>query len=429
MRSARLFPARDDMTGPFETTIDRLGHKGDGVAAGPIFVPMALPGETVSGQVQGDRLDDVRIVTPSSDRVSALCPHYRSCGGCSLQHASDGLVADWKQEIVTSALAAHGLTAETRPIHTSPPRTRRRATLAGTRTKKGALVGFHARRSDTIVPIRDCLILHPDLMQVLPTLEEITRLGGSRSGTLSFTLTRSDAGIDCAVAGGKPLDEALRMGLPKYTDRFARLSWDNETVFTVAAPSQRFGAAHVTPPPGAFLQATEDGEAALCAAIKDAVGPANNIADLFAGCGTFSLPLAEDAAIHAVEGEADMIAALDYGLRHATGLKQVTTETRDLFRRPLLPDELARFDAVVIDPPRAGAEAQVAEIARAQVPRIAMVSCNPVTFARDAKILTDAGYRLNWVQVVDQFRWSPHVELAASLTLPHIGPEPTKRRA
>jgi 23S rRNA (uracil1939-C5)-methyltransferase len=176
----------------------------------------------------------------------------------------------------------------------------------------------------------------------------------------------------------------------------------------------------VVPPPGAFLQATQDGEEALQAAVSDAVGSCDRIVDLFAGCGTFSLPLAQRAEVHAVEGSGDMLAALDAGWRSGIGLSQVGTETRDLFRRPLLADELARFGAVVIDPPRAGAQAQTRELAEAQVARIAAVSCNPATFARDAKTLTEAGYHLNWVQVVDQFRWSAHVELVAAFTAPHI---------
>lgn len=400
-----------------EYVIQRLGHKGDGITDAGVLVELSLPGEVVTGTPDSGRISDPRIVTPSPDRVRAPCSHFRSCGGCSLQHASDAFLAEWKTNIIATALSAQGLNAPFRPIHTSPPRSRRRATLAGRRTKKGALIGFHARRSDTIIPITDCHILHPDLLSVSDALAEITRLGGSRSAILAFALTVSDGGVDCAVSGGKPLDEVLRLALPKYVSRFARLAWDDEVVFTATSPAQTFGTVGVVPPPGAFLQATPDGEAALLAAVSEAVGDARHIIDLFSGCGTFSLPLANRSAVHAVEGDAEMIAALDTGVRHSTGLKPVTTETRDLFRRPLLPDEFAKIDAVVIDPPRAGAEAQVAEIMTAQVPRIAYVSCNPITFARDAKTLVAAGYHLNWVQVVDQFRWSPHVELAASFTL------------
>lgn len=403
-----------------EIKIQRLGHKGDGIAEGHVLVPLTLPGETVEGDVHDGRMDAPRILTPSPDRVKAPCSHFRQCGGCSLQHASDSFLANWKSQVVETALAAQGLTADFRPIHISPPRSRRRATLAGTRTKKGALVGFHARRSDTIVPINDCHVLHPDLMATLPALEQITRIGGSRSATLSFALTRSDAGIDCAVTGGKPLDEALRMALPQFIQHFARLTWDDDTVFTETPPVQHFGTVTVTPPPGAFLQATPDGEATLVAAMLEATQGAKHIVDLFSGSGTFTFPLAARAPVHAVEGDRAMIAALDHGMRHATGIKKVTGEVRDLFRRPLMGDDLAPYDAAIIDPPRAGAEAQVQELAAAGPAKIGFVSCNPVTFARDARTLIDAGYRLNWVQVVDQFRWSPHVELAASFTRAHM---------
>jgi len=397
--------------------ITRLGHKGDGLTADGTLVPLTLPGEVVSGEITDGRILDARIVTPSPDRVRAPCAHFRACGGCALQHASDSFLADWKTQVIGTALAAQGLAAPLRPIHVSPHHARRRATLAGRRTKKGALVGFHARRSDTIVPLSECTVLHPDLLALLPVLAEITRLGGSRSATLAFALTTSANGVDCTVTGGKPLDEALRLTLPKYLPHFARLTWGEDTVFTASPPVQHFGGVAVTPPPGAFLQATPDGEAALVKAVTEAMGDARRIADLFAGCGTFTLPLAHRAAIHAVEGAADMTAALDHAIRHAEGLKPVTSETRDLFRRPLLPDELAHFDAVVIDPPRAGAEAQVAQIVAARVPRVAHVSCNPVSFARDAKSLVTAGYRLDWVQPVDQFRYSAHIELAARFSL------------
>jgi len=401
-------------------TIQRLGHHGDGIAEGPVFVPLSLPGEEVSGTREGDRLTDTRILRPSEHRVAAPCAHFKSCGGCSLQHASDGFVADWKTEVIRTALAAHDIAAPLRPIATSPPMSRRRAVLSGRRTKKGALVGFHARKSDTIIALNECHLLAPELFACLPALAEITKLGGSRSATLSFALTLTETGIDCHVRGGKPLDPSLQMALPQFRDRFARLTWEDEVVYMETAPVLRFGQTAITPPAGAFLQATAHGEAALRGAVAEAIAGATQVVDLFAGCGTFSLPLAEAVPVHAVEGEAALLAALDHAKRFSTGLKAVTTETRDLFRNPLDAEDLKRFDGVVTDPPRAGAEAQTAALAQAQVPRIAAVSCNPVTFARDAALLIAAGYRLNWVQPVDQFRWSSHVELAASFSIPHL---------
>jgi 23S rRNA (uracil1939-C5)-methyltransferase len=398
-------------------TVERLGHHGDGIAAG-MFIPGALPGETVEGTPQGDRLADIRILTPVPDRVRPPCPHARSCGGCAMQHASDALVARWKEGIVAGALAGQGLSAEIRPIVTSPPRTRRRATLSGRRTKGGALLGFHARASDTIIPIPLCHLLNPGLMAAIPAVEDIIRTGGSRSGAVQATVTLSLTGPDIAVTGGKPADAALRMDLAALADRhgLARLTWDGETVAQRAAPVVAAGRCRVALSPGAFLQATEHGEAALWAAVAAAVGGARRLADLFAGCGTFALRLAETADVLAAESDPAMVAALSAAARTTPGLHRIDAQTRDLFRRPLEPDELRGLDAVVIDPPRAGAQAQTERLARALVPVVAMVSCNPATFARDARILCDAGYRIDWVQPVDQFRWSPHVELAAQLT-------------
>ena len=397
--------------------IERLGHQGDGIAAGPVFVPRTLPGEEVDGSVHDGRIEEPKALTPSPDRVKAPCRHYKSCGGCALQHASDEFVANWKVSVVEAALAARGLATNVRGIATSPPQSRRRATLTARRTKKGALVGFHAPRSDVLTEIPDCHLLSPALLAGIETARALTIAGGSRKGELRLTLTDTVAGLDIAVTGGKPLDLTLETALAQIVGEhgLARLTWNGEVIAMTGAPAQKFGTAPVTVPPGAFLQATREGEAALLAAVREAVGDAKRVIDLFAGAGTFTLPLAAAAEVHAVEGDAAMLAALDAGWRHSSGLHSVTTETRDLFRRPLLSDELSA-DAVVIDPPRAGAEAQVHEIAKSDVPRIAAVSCNPVTFARDAEILTTAGYDLSWLVVVDQFRWSPHVELAAAFT-------------
>ncbi|MFV0492532.1 MAG: class I SAM-dependent RNA methyltransferase [Pseudorhodobacter sp.] len=403
--------------------IERLGHLGDAIAPGPeggmILTGPFLPGEVVEGELRENRLQGARIVTPSADRIRPPCSHARACGGCLLQHASDEFVAGWKMENLRSALAGQGIEAPILPILTSPPRSRRRATLTGRRTKSGVLIGFHARASGTLVAISDCHLLDPGLMGVFPALEALIREGGTRKAELSLTVTRSLSGPDVAVKGGKPLDPQLRMTLAALTEShgLARLAWDGEVIAQHTPPVQAMGAARVVPPPGSFLQATDHGEAALLASVREAVGNARRITDLFAGVGTFALPLAERAEITAYEGDAAMIAALDRAWRQAEGLKRVTAMTRDLFRRPLEPDEFKGIDAVVIDPPRAGAEAQTRALALARVPVVAAVSCNPVTFARDARILTEAGYGLDWVQPVDQFRWSTHVELAARFRL------------
>lgn len=408
-----------------KVTVDRLGHHGDGIATGangPIFVVGALPGEEVEGELIGDRLSEVRIVTPSPRRVKPPCSHAKSCGGCVLQHVDDGLVADWKVEVVKGALSGQGLSAPFRPIVTSPAKSRRRATFAARKTKSGALIGFHARASDTIIPIPNCQLLHPALLAALPGIEALVRLGGSRSQELAVTVTLSTGGPDVVVTGGKPLDSALHLELARAVEAhgFARLTWGDETVALRSNPVQVMGKATVVPPPGAFLQATEHGQDSLLAAVKEALGPQRRVIDLFAGCGTFALPLAETAEVHAVEGDGAMTAALERASRQTSGLKKVSAEARDLFRRPLEPDEFKGATGVVIDPPRAGAEAQMTPMAKSRVPVIAMVSCNPITFARDARILIAGGYVLDWIQVVDQFRWSSHVELVGRFSLSHM---------
>ncbi len=405
-----------------QITVERIGHHGDGIGAGPVFIPGGLPGERVSGVLEGYVLTDIRIEVPVADRVAAPCTHYKSCGGCQMQHANDVFVAKWKQAIVEAALESKGLTGQFRPIHVSPIASRRRATFSARRTKKGATAGFHARKSDTIIETPNCAVIDAKLKSAIPIVRELALLGASRKGEISVTVTTSDAGLDVAVDGGKELDTALRLGLARLAETagLARLTWSNEMVAMRAAPFQMFGAARVVPPPGAFLQSTPDGEAVLRAAVTEICASSIRCADLFAGSGTFTLPLAERAHVHAVEGSADMLTALKNGWRHARGLKQVTTEARDLFRRPLLAEELSNYDAIVLDPPRAGADAQVKQIAGSGVPKLAYVSCNPVSFARDAAHLVQAGYRLNWVQVVDQFRWSRHVELVAYFSLSHM---------
>ncbi|WP_134678581.1 class I SAM-dependent RNA methyltransferase [Paracoccus ravus] len=397
-------------------TVERLGRKGDGVAiadSARALAPLTLPGEVIEGEAETGRIAAPRIVTPSDQRVRPACPHYRACGGCTLMHGSDEFVKSWKVGVVTEALRAQGLSAPIAGVHVSPPRSRRRAVLSGKRTKKGALLGFHARASEVIVDVADCHVLRPAIQNALPLLRQIVIAGGSRGGEVSLTVAETLSGLDVAVTGGKPMEPALFESLARLAAQgdLARLTWDDQPI-TRRPPLIGFGRAQVTPPPGAFLQATAEGEAALVAALRDMTRGAGRILDLFAGCGTFTLPLAEGADVHAIEGLSAPLAALDAGARRSRGLRRITTETRDLARRPLQPDEL-KYDAIVIDPPRSGAEAQAREIARSEAARLAWVSCDPVSFARDARILAESGLSISRLFVVDQFRWSPHVETVA----------------
>lgn len=402
-------------------TVTRLGRRGDGVAegeAGRALAALTLPGEVIEGEAIDGRIAAPRIVTPSDQRVRPGCGHYRACGGCSLLHASDAFTTAWKQQVVQTALAAQGLPAPIEDVHVSPPMSRRRAVLSGRRTRKGVLLGFHARASDVVVDLAQCHVMRPQITAALPLLRRIVAAGASRQAEMTLTVIHGPAGLDVAARGGKPMDAALFQTLAGLAEEgdLARLDWDGQTI-TRRPPLLPMGRAQVLPPPGAFLQATAEGEAALLHAVRQSVGGATRIADLFAGCGTFTLPLAETAQVHAVEGLAAPLAALDSAWRRTTGLNRVTTETRDLARRPLLADEMAGLDAIVIDPPRAGAEAQSREIAAAKVPIVAMVACDPVNFAKDARVLADGGYVIQRLWVVDQFRHSPHVEIVAALTL------------
>ena len=395
--------------------IEGLTHLGLGkVDDGRTLLPRVLPGEEVAVAQDGT----VRIITPSPDRVSAPCKHFKNCGGCAMQHAKDAFVANWKLDIVKKAMSAQRIETTFRDIVTSPAQSRRRAKLAGKRTKSGAMLGFHAKGTHTLIPVPECQLLTPKLMAAFPMLEQLVVISASRKAEIALTVTETAAGLDIFVETEKPLTPELRAELALFAQEndIARLVWPEEPVVTMNPPVQFFGATAVVPPPGAFLQATKHGEAALLAAVEEITAKASRVVDLFAGCGTFSLPLSARAEVHAVEGDKDMITALDRGWREGKNLKRVTSEARDLFRRPLEPDELRKFGAAVIDPPRAGAEAQIETLAASEINVIAMVSCNPVTFARDAVTLQKAGFTLDWVQVVDQFRWSAHVEVVGCFT-------------
>ena len=405
--------------GPF--TIARLDAAAQGVAPGPdgpIRIARALPGEVVTGIVAGVRIADPRILEPAPERVAPPCPHFRRCGGCALQHASDAFVAGWKARRVTDALRAAGVAGRVGTVRTSPPRSRRRAALKGRKTKKGALVGLHAARSHDLVAIPDCRLLHPDLMAVLPDLEALTRRAAPRGGEIGLHVTRTATGVDLSVTGAKAADDAL---LPDLARAFARVTWNGAPLTMTARPEIVLGPARVAPPPGAFLQATASGEAALRAAVRDIVfgteagadAHAGPIGDLFAGLGTFALDLARDAPVTAWEGDGAALDALAAAHRATPGLRPIATRRRDLFRDPVRAEEMVGLRAAVVDPPRAGAAAQFAELARSDLSVIAAVSCDPDTFARDAAILTEAAWRMGPVAVVDQFRWSAHVELVA----------------
>lgn len=392
--------------------IEKLNQSGLGVATDGKCYERVLPGEEIESQPDGT----AKILTPVSTRVSPPCRHFKSCGGCILQHASDQFVQDWKVQVFERAMQARGLKASIRSTHVSPPSSRRRAGLSAKRTKKGAIVGFHKKGSDELAETPDCRLLSPSILAGWPAFEALAKCAASRKSEVKITVTDTLNGLDIHLETEKKLTADLRISLAALAVEhdIARLTWNDETIVTRRPPVQSFGNAYVAAPAGAFLQATREGEQAMIAAVCEAARGAHKIADLFSGAGTFTLPLAKNSQVHAVEGEANMLQALDQAWRSARGLKRVTTETRDLFRRPLEPDELALFDHIVIDPPRAGAKAQIETIARSSVASLTMISCNPVTFARDSKTLIEAGFSLEWSEVIDQFRWSSHIELVGN---------------
>ena len=409
------------MNATFE--IERLGGQGDGIArseSGPVYIRYALPGETVTAARQKDRADLIAVVKRSPQRVEPPCRHFGTCGGCALQHLDMDAYNAWKRAKVVDALKGAGIEAPVAPIVPCVPGTRRRVTFAGRRTAAGMLLGYHEALSHQIVDIAECPIARPEIVAKLDELRGLAAILAAGPAPFRMTVTTTASGLDIACEETGRLPDAARLAAIDFVRRagFARLSVGGETVVATRPPVVMFGTIAVEPPPGAFLQATAEAEDAMATLVTGHLAGAKRTADLFSGSGTFALRLAARAAVHAVESDAASLAALDRAARFAGGLRQVTTERRDLFRRPLLARELERFDGLVFDPPRAGAEDQSKQIARSAVPRVAAVSCNPVTLARDLAILIAGGFRVASVTPIDQFLWSGHVEAVALLEKP-----------
>ncbi|MBX9989262.1 class I SAM-dependent RNA methyltransferase [Phreatobacter oligotrophus] len=397
-------------------TIAHVGHRGDGVAEGR-FVPYTLPGEVVEVEGDAERTAPATILSPSPDRVTPPCPHFGTCGGCALQHWADAPYLAWKRDIVAATLGQHGLRPEIAPTIDARGTGRRRVTFHARRGSGTRLVvGFAAARSHAIVPIEACPLLASSLANALPAARRIATALEGLGKPLDIQVTAASQGLDMELRGAGRLSERERLGLIAAANAagLVRLTNHGDLIMQREVPSIVIAGMAVPLPAGAFLQATEAGEAVLSDLVLAGVGKARSVADLFCGIGPFALRLAAKSKVRAVDSDAPAIASLAQALRKASGLKPVQTEARDLFRRPLLAAELKGLDAVVFDPPRAGAEAQAKLLAKADIGRIVAVSCNAATFARDAAILTDAGWTLGTVTPVDQFRWSAHVELVAT---------------
>ncbi|MDX1581199.1 MAG: TRAM domain-containing protein [Alphaproteobacteria bacterium] len=392
-----------------------------------VFVPYTIPGERVRVEIQEDkgrfahgRL--LEVLEPAPERVEPRCPHFGVCGGCVLQHADEATYRSFKQAQITEALSRQGLEppAWADPFYGAPGQ-RRRAALAAVATTQGVLLGFHERASHRITDISVCPLLLPELEALLAPLRAVLGSILKPGDRLSVRATASDSGVDVLISGGAALDLSAREALVEFAAQadLARLSWEEgqgagpEPVLIRREPVIAFDGIEVPLPPEAFLQASRESEEALRGYVNSAIGKAKPVADLFAGLGTFALPLAKTRPVRAVEGEAASLAALDKSAQRTPGLKPVEAQQRDLFESPLSVQELDVFEAVIFDPPRAGAKAQCEELAMSHVPLIVAVSCDAPTFARDARILSDGGYRLEEIKLVDQFLWSAPVELAA----------------
>jgi len=414
-----------------ELDIASVGAQGDGIArlgADLVYVPYTVAGDRVLARVEGRRGDGlvaalVEVLVPGETRVTPPCPHFGRCGGCSLQHLSDAAHAAWKRELLITQLGRHGLgespVGELVQIGLG---TRRRAAFAFARRRDGTLAGFHARASHAVVDVESCRLIDPALEALLPPLREMLSALVPDGGGGDVVAILGENGIDLLVEAEARLDLFDRERLAAFAERLdlARLSWRLPGAGTVDPIARRrpaivrFGGIPVEPPPGGFLQPTKEGEAALTERVVAAIGLLEPVADLFSGCGTFSLPLAAAGrAVHAVEGEEAPLRALTAAARQA-GLS-VTGEVRDLARRPLLTGDLARFNAVVFDPPRAGAAEQAEQLAAAGPALVVAISCNPATLARDLRTLVDGGYEIESLTPVDQFPWSAHLETVAVL--------------
>jgi 23S rRNA (uracil1939-C5)-methyltransferase len=398
-------------------TIVSLGAGGDGVAEtanGPVYVPEALPGEIVRVEIEGDRGQVTERQTASPDRIEPFCPYFGRCGGCVAQHIGPSLYGAWKRGKVASALARAGVPAEVGPLIDGHGEGRRRVTFHAREIEGEMQVGFMAARSHHLIEIERCPITVEALATAPQAAAALARHMRGVRKPLDIAVTATRGGLDIDLRGSGPLGERRRQILIAEAAALglARLALHGETLIEHRRPIIMMGRGEVAPPPGGFVQATERGERELSAIVVEGCRTAKRVADLFAGSGPFSLRLAETAEVHAVESDRHALAALDRAVRATPGLRQVTTETRDLFRRPLLSPELARFDAVVLDPPRAGAEAQCRQLVLSSLEIVIMVSCDPGTFSRDAAILTGAGFAAERIVPVDQFAWSAHVEIA-----------------
>ncbi|HPG89389.1 MAG TPA: class I SAM-dependent RNA methyltransferase [Hyphomicrobium sp.] len=398
-----------------EVEISRVGAQGDGMANASgetIFIPFALAGERVRVSVLSGRAELIEVLQPSGDRVTPVCHHFGKCGGCALQHMASATYADWKRDQVIAAFRARAIDADVAPVFI-PAGQRRRTVLTARRTDDDLHLGFHAAQSHDLIDIAECPVLEPRIIAAFAGLKRMLKPLINRRGEARATVTLTGAGLDVAVSDtDKALTIPLRSAIAKDAAALglARFSIDSDPVYEALPPFLTFGGIDVRLPPGIFIQAVGAAEAEMARLVVDGLGKVKSVVDLFAGIGALTFPIAARAKVLAVDSEKTAIAALSDGVRKGSGIKPVTTLVRDLFREPLSALELNEHDAVVFDPPRAGAEAQARMLARSKVKTVVAVSCNPATLARDARILIDGGYKMGRVTPIDQFHYTPHIE-------------------
>lgn len=389
-----------------EVTITGLGARGEGIAEvadQKIFVPLTLPGEVVEIVGDGDHRRMTRLIKASEERTEPFCPHFGSCGGCQLQHLGPSLYAEFKRGLVELPLRRAGIETPVSELIDAQGAGRRRATLHARREGSG----YMQARSHEVHDLDRCPILVPSLSKAA----DICRAIEASIGECDVSITATSTGLDVAIRAEKARAKPARVAPIAEKFNLARLSLNGEMLLLTRMPMVPMGTAMVELPLGSFLQATEAAEETLARLVIEPLGKAKSVADLFCGIGPFALRIAKIAKVYAADSDKAGIAALGKAVRNTQGLKAVNAQVRDLFREPLTQYEFADYDAIVFDPPRAGAEAQARELAKGKVRTIVGVSCDPKTFARDAAILVAGGYRLQSVTPVDQFAWSTHVEL------------------
>ncbi len=422
-RVSRPSRGKDGEAAQERVLIEEIGHLGDGIAfdqGDRIYIPYTVPGDVLEIRRAGERGLPVRFETFGPDRKEPVCAHFSLCGGCSVQHLEDKAYTDWKLSRLHHALRTHDVIPRVvADLHRTQPGERRRVAFTYRVADSGRLdFGFVGRGSSDVIPVTECPVADPLIIASLNSLSEIARTAESgKGGHGKVIVTLSDVGLDVEVNRMGPnvvpirFAELERLNELVRSIELARLSIDGEVLVQFHEPTVRFGDARVPLPQGAFLQAAISAETRMVDVVKEFVSGSRTIADLFSGVGTFTFPLARLANVHAVDVSSHSINALNKARDRASGRKQVSSDVRDLFHRPLSVRELEPFDCAIVDPPRAGAAAQVEQLAQSKIAKIAMISCNPATFARDARTLTDGGFELDSLYPLDQFLWSHHLEL------------------